>query len=326
MHVLAVRRSFALLAVGALTTTGLVLGPVAAETPSPAPAPVRKSAPVMAAGIIVTTTGSAPSAATLRKADSVLGDDNDVAKVLKRGGNTSVLFTSDRLSGAEAKTLAAELLSRPEVVSASPNYIRRAYADSPVVTDDPDFASLKQIWDPRDKTDAKVKTVLGSTNKFPTGGYSSKAPALWGTTKGSGEVVAVIDTGITSHPELDSQVLPGYDFVSQYYDDSIGLEDTGRDGDGRDADPSDMGDWEEADYCYPDSEAYDSSWHGTHVAGIIAAEGDNAQGIVGVAPSVKILPVRVLGLCGGNRPGHRRRHSLGRGSERPRRPGQPAPR
>ncbi len=299
MHVLAVRRSFALLAVGALTATGLVIGPVAAETPSPAPAPVRKSAPVMAAGIIVTTTGSAPSAATLRKADSVLGDDNDVAKVLKRGGNTSILITSNRLSGAEAKTLAAELRLRPEVVSASPNYIRRAYADSPVVTDDTDFSSLKQIWDPRDKTDAKVKTVLGSTNKFPTGGYSSKAPALWGSTKGSGEVVAVIDTGITSHPELDSQVLPGYDFVSQYYDDSIGLEDTGRDGDGRDADPSDMGDWEEADYCYPESPAFDSSWHGTHVSGIIAAEGDNAQGIVGVAPSVKILPVRVLGLCGG---------------------------
>lgn len=299
MHVLAVRRSFALLAVGALTATGLVIGPVAAETPSPAPAPVRKSAPVMAAGIIVTTTGSAPSAATLRKADSVLGDDNDVAKVLKRGGNTSVLITSNRLSGAEAKTLAAELRLRPEVVSASPNYIRRAFADSPVVTNDTDFSSLKQIWDPRDKTDAKVKTVLGSTNKFPTGGYSSKAPALWGSTKGSGEVVAVIDTGITSHPELDSQVLPGYDFVSQYYDDSIGLEDTGRDGDGRDADPSDMGDWEEADYCYPESPAFDSSWHGTHVSGIIAAEGDNAQGIVGVAPSVKILPVRVLGLCGG---------------------------
>ncbi len=300
MHALAVRRSFVLLTVGALTATGLLLGPAAAETPSADPAPTaRKSSPVMAAGIIVTTTGSAPSAATLRKADSVLGEDNEVAKVQKRGGNTSVLFTSDRLSGHDAQALAAELRSRPEIVSASPNFIRRAHVDSPVVTDDTYFSDLKQIWDPRDKTDAKVKTVLGSTNKFPTGGYSSKAPALWGSTKGSGQVVAVIDTGITSHSELDSQVLPGYDFVSQYYDDSIGLEDTGRDGDGRDADPSDMGDWEEAGYCYPDSEAFDSSWHGTHVSGIIAAAGGNAQGIVGVAPSAKILPVRVLGLCGG---------------------------
>jgi serine protease len=298
MHTLAVRRSFASLAVGALTATGLVLGPVAAETPSPAPSvqPARKSTPVMAAGIIVTTTGSAPSAATLRKAESVLGRGNDVAKVLRRGGNTSVLFTTDRLTGAKAQALAAELRSRPDVVSASPNYIRRAFDDSPVVTDDTFFSSLKQIWDPRTNTDSRVKSVLGSSNKFPSGGYSSKAPALWDSTKGSGEVVAVIDTGITSHPELDSQVLPGYDFIS---DDGSGI-DWGRDGDGRDSDPSDMGDWENAsESCDGSGDSYDSSWHGTHVAGIIAAEGDNAQGIVGVAPSVKILPVRVLGLCGG---------------------------
>jgi serine protease len=61
------------------------------------------------------------------------------------------------------------------------------------------------------------------------------------------------------------------------------------DGNGRDADPSDPGDWYGSD---------DSSWHGTHVAGIIAAA-DNSQGIVGVAPNVKIQPIRVLSSRGG---------------------------
>lgn len=110
----------------------------------------------------------------------------------------------------------------------------------------------------------------------------------WQYTKGSSNVVvAVLDTGITSHPDLDSNVLKGYDFVSATSS-TCGVGYT-NDNDGWDADPSDPGDYTPTE---------NSSWHGTHVAGIIAAA-QNDYGIIGVAPNVKILPIRVLGPSGG---------------------------
>ncbi|WP_420600180.1 S8 family peptidase [Neptuniibacter sp.] len=95
--------------------------------------------------------------------------------------------------------------------------------------------------------------------------------------------VAVLDTGITAHPDLDPNIVPGYDAIS--------YTSISNDGDGRDPDPSDPGDWYQAD---------DSSWHGTHVAGTIAAVSDNNQGIAGVGYNLlKVMPVRVLGQGGG---------------------------
>ena len=112
--------------------------------------------------------------------------------------------------------------------------------------------------------------------------HGINAPGAWAVTTGSKNVVvAVLDTGITKHPDLDSQVVAGYDFVSSAA--------SARDGDGWDSDPTDMGDY---------SGAESSSWHGTHVAGIIAAAANNI-GVIGVAPGVKIQPVRVLGSEGG---------------------------
>ena len=120
------------------------------------------------------------------------------------------------------------------------------------------------------------------------------AETAWDTTTGTDIVVAVIDTGILKkHEEFQAgKLLPGYDFISDPA--------TARDGDARDPDPSDEGDWRVAGDCFsPFPE--DSSWHGSHVAGTAAATGDNAKGIAGVAfsPLTKILPLRVLGLCGG---------------------------
>jgi hypothetical protein len=118
------------------------------------------------------------------------------------------------------------------------------------------------------------------------------APKAWTYTKGSPSVVvAVIDSGITKHPDLDSQLVAGYDFVSNNTR-TCSYSNSG-DGDGWDADPSDPGDY------YTDNTGFNaSSWHGTHVAGIIAAA-QNDYGISGIAPGVKIQPSRALGPDGG---------------------------
>lgn len=119
----------------------------------------------------------------------------------------------------------------------------------------------------------------------------------WRFGQGDGVVVAVLDSGITDHPEFKGRILPGYDFISD-------LTRAG-DGDGRDADATDPGDWvgldDVANYRYGTScdEAVDSSWHGTHVAGTILAAANNGIGIAGIAPLAQLLPVRVVGHCGG---------------------------
>jgi serine protease len=109
-------------------------------------------------------------------------------------------------------------------------------------------------------------------------------PQTWDVTTGSTDVVvAVIDTGVlVNHPDLANRLTAdGYDFVSN--------PSRAQDGDGIDADPADPGDGINGG----------SSYHGTHVAGIIAAETDNNLGVAGTAWQTKIMPVRALGLGGG---------------------------
>ncbi len=102
-------------------------------------------------------------------------------------------------------------------------------------------------------------------------------PAAWDLSTGASEVVcAVIDDGVNPHPDLD-RLLPGYDLIS----DPV----FSGDGDGRDAEPSQV----------PRSHAGQSVWHGVHVAGTLGAS-PNARGGVGVDWSCRILPVRVLGV------------------------------
>ncbi|MCO4235984.1 S8 family serine peptidase [Pseudarthrobacter sp. MDT3-28] len=124
-----------------------------------------------------------------------------------------------------------------------------------------------------------------------TGTNGMRVPGAWDVATGTGVTVAVIDTGITAHPDLDVNVLPGYDFVSDAT--------AARDGNGRDANAQDQGDWYAAGEC-GQSTAGNSSWHGTHVAGTVAAVTGNATGVAGVAPNAKVVPVRVLAKCGGS--------------------------
>ena len=123
----------------------------------------------------------------------------------------------------------------------------------------------------------------------PTAGIN--VTGVWDTYNGAGEVVAVIDTGITTHSDLSANIIAGYDFISDTA--------TANDGGGRDADPSDPGDWVAADECGAGQPAENSSWHGTHVAGTIAALTNNGLGVAGVAHGAHVQPLRVLGKCGG---------------------------
>jgi len=116
-------------------------------------------------------------------------------------------------------------------------------------------------------------------------------PPAWDKSTGAGVVVAVVDTGYRPHADLAANLVAGYDMIADTA--------TANDGGGRDADPSDPGDWVAANECGYTHPAQNSSWHGTHVAGTIAAVTNNANGVAGVAFGAKVQPVRVLGKCGG---------------------------
>ncbi len=111
-----------------------------------------------------------------------------------------------------------------------------------------------------------------------------RLPQAWDMTTGSSNVVvAVIDTGVLlDHPDIQGKTVAGYDFIS---DTKISL-----DGDGLDNNPNDPGDLGEVNG--------NSTFHGTHVAGVIAASTDNGKGIAGVGWNTRIMPLRVLGKGG----------------------------
>ena len=182
---------------------------------------------------------------------------------------SQVLRADRRLSLAEAERLAADIAaSDPNVEYAEPDRIMRR-------TLTPNDSRYNEQW-----------------HYFePTGGIN--APAAWDKSTGTGVVVAVIDTGHRPHADLAANLLPGYDFIGDTF--------VANDGNGRDSDPSDPGDWINAGECGPGDPATfeSSSWHGTHVAGTIAAVTNNANGVAGVAFNARVVSARVLGKCGG---------------------------
>lgn len=150
--------------------------------------------------------------------------------------------------------------------------------------------AIKSLTDEKGIVNAEpnYRMLIQQISGDPSFGYQWYLPAVgmaqaWDVTRGASDViVAVVDTGIHSaHPELHGQLVPGYDFIAD-----IGIS---RDGDGLDPDPEDPGDSDIVG---------ESSWHGTHVAGIIAALDNNGEGIAGAAPGVKVMPLRAVGFGG----------------------------
>lgn len=180
---------------------------------------------------------------------------------------THVATTGQKLSRAELFALAKQIEQDPSVAYAEVDELAYPSITTPT---DPDY--LGQQWH------------YQASATYPGG---INLPTAWDTATGTGVVVAVIDTGVRSHVDLAANLLPGYDFISDVT--------MANDGNGRDADASDPGDWSTGVNCA----AGNSSWHGTHVAGTIAAAANNGNGGVGVAYSANILPVRALGVCGG---------------------------
>lgn len=180
-----------------------------------------------------------------------------------------VIELSRKMTAAEVAALAADLVARdPSVEYAEPDLIMQKM----FTPNDPRYTEQWQYYE----------TAAGL-----------RLPAAWDKSTGAGVNVAVIDTGYRPHADLSGQILQGYDFISSAT--------IANDGNGRDSDASDAGDAIVAGECGTGSPAQDqsSSWHGTHVAGTIAAKTNNGVGVAGVAFNARIVPVRVLGKCGG---------------------------
>jgi serine protease len=201
--------------------------------------------------------------------------------------SVQVVALDQPVSAAEAQALMQRLRADPAVLDVMVDQRVRPHA----VPNDPSFTNGDQ-WH------------LRSPGEVPGG---INAVAAWSRSTGTGVVIALLDGGYAEHADLLPNILPGYDFVSDDPSSSAPARAgqpfwTANDGNGRDAFALDPGDWVTpadvaAGFC---DIAQDSSWHGTHVAGIAGAVGNNNRGGLGVAYGAKILPVRVLGRCGGD--------------------------
>lgn len=228
-------------------------------------------------------TRTAPMSAVQARALEVVARTSLMPLRLMGSGAQVVRLTHD-MPLDEVHRIAARLMQDPSVAHAEPD--RRKY---PLLV-------------PTDPLYAASPIRAGQWNLQATTGGINAEPAWSITTGAPGTVIAVLDTGVLpNNLDLVGRLLAGYDFVSAEPD---GTFKTANDGDGRDADPSDPGNWISAlDAGQPPftdcPTAQNSDWHGTHTAGIIGASANNAYGVTGINWSAKLQAVRVLGKCGG---------------------------
>lgn len=237
-------------------------------------------------------------------------------------GNGVMLALDTPLPLSEAKTVAARLALDPSVEYAEPDIMFKKVA----IPNETRFNDWQwNLFAPSSTYTGALFSGGAAKSATATGG--ANLPLAWDVTTGNSNVVlAVLDTGIVNHQDLNGagiapfsptyvpngRFLAGYDFISPGAGAPLPAHFAANDGDGRDADPSDPGDWitKEEKALYPTSECVapdesppysdsPSSWHGSHMAGVAAATANNASGIAGIGWNIRILPVRVLGKCGG---------------------------
>lgn len=196
-------------------------------------------------------------------ADAIFADFNTTVEFdrISIAGNW-ILKLDKPVPAADVPELTKQLNAREEIAEA---YID-AYQFPAAAPNDPEF---DKQWPFHNEHDANVVEAwdLGFT--------------------GEGEYIGIVDSGITKHPDLDDKVAGGFDMIRNDVN-------SGDNQPGRDNDPSDPG-----DYGCQGNSADDSSWHGTHVAGIAAALTNNNEGVAGTAKDASIVPVRTMGKCGG---------------------------
>jgi len=213
---------------------------------------------------------------------------------LQAGAGVSDRAQVMRMDGMDAAALVRALASDPEVAFVVPNGRQRALT----APNDPLYPLVARGQRPNGPDSGQWYL------RAPTADVASSIniESAWARTQGSPNlVVAVLDTGVRfDHPDLGRSanggpLLPGYDFVADAA--------VGNDSNGRDADPSDPGDWvtsaESNTTTFRDCSVSDSSWHGTKTASLVAAATNNNLGMAGTAPGLRVLPVRVLGKCFG---------------------------
>jgi serine protease len=215
-------------------------------------------------------------ALALRHFDKVAADAGVAVAAVGSAGSSLRVDLPLGSDAATAERAARRLRLHPDVAAVVPNERLRRAA---VLPTDPQFAQQWHLQPP--------SAYAGSIN----------ATTGWMRTTGANVpvTVAVVDTGVRfDHPDLSGKLLTGYDFVSEV--------DYANDGNGRDADATDPGDWvtagEASQPTFQGCEPEDSSWHGTAIAGVIAAGANNALGGVGVHWGARVVPVRVAGKCG----------------------------
>lgn len=231
----------------------------------------------VARGVIVSRAHGSPGVRALTAdADAWLAS-TDVGRVMTVAPRIHALVFDSPVSLQEAEVVATHLARQPGVLHAMPDTLTFP-ASEPVIPNDPMFPEQWYLW-----------------HESPAA-HSIRAPLAWQVTKGSPDVVvAVLDYGIATHPDLEGQIVSGYDFVSEV--------ERANDGNSWDPDPADPGNWvtdtESESGFFEGCQPTNSNWHGTHVAGLINAIQGNGIGISGTAPGVRVQSVRVMGKCGG---------------------------